>query len=386
MTQSPSKVIYYFKSPFQGHNREFTSDFVYFSLLAPCKFTLTLKCLFHRFEGERAKKSPTPWRFDPFKLFEKKHGDKFALLNWSGTDFKAEIANSPPGQVPSFNGQTEEELLRWKKKMVTLKSDNVKRLKLFQKLTDYRKTDVEQIPDLYQKPFLMGLLNLIDNGKLAAQKKEELETSCFNKVKFDFEKKNLQRRVLKYMKVLFQEKALIEYWTRVFITLIAFYSILTQIYGRFFILRERRELNKKKVLATLHAINSLRNAAISKGDKKDERCLTEAKMGLLLNVGAKKEIVFRNTRQALGQFVKLWCQSAELLSRLEIFQANKNNIRLKLEGMRNKPSYFVNTCKIMRQELSEFFDNNIKEVIVHLYEENPNKFKDKKPPQESKLM
>ena len=109
-------------------------------------------------------------------------------------------------------------------------------------------------------------------------KKKRLEEITAEKVRFDFERRNLNERMIKHLKKLLEQKEYIEYWTVEFIKMIAVVSIVSQIHYRYTYLRNIIERSKKRFAVTLFAINQVQTAVESKGPTHQIRTLAESKM------------------------------------------------------------------------------------------------------------
>lgn len=212
-------------------------------------------------------------RRDVFKDFERKHAAKFAFL--------AEEQKIKPKDWLQFRPKeplSDEEQLKWKNKYMDLKTRQDKKLRLFQKLSNFKNTDYDQIEKLDEKPFLMEILKLVNNGILAKQKKEEIEMTGMQKSRYDFEKKKLYRQIKNYFKEIFTRRKYVEMWSKEFVIMIAFVSIIQQVHARFLYLKAFRDRCRKKMVATLFAVSRVKFSMESRGPTMEDRTATESKM------------------------------------------------------------------------------------------------------------
>lgn len=227
-------------------------------------------------DQERLKKWREIDRRDVFKEFERKHGNKFSLLEPNKKKDKHR-----PSDVEELS---EAELIKWKDKYLALKEKEEKKLKLFQKIRQMKKQDIEQLQDFDHRPYLQELLvvdiyqKIVDNVQNAKIKKQELEMNVLHKSRFDLEKKKLQRQILVYLKDILSSKRMVDYWKRQFTILIAFFSILTQISNQFHLLRIRRDTNRRRLAATLFAVSKVKQSVESRGSTTVGRTTSEIKM------------------------------------------------------------------------------------------------------------
>lgn len=212
-------------------------------------------------------------RRDVFKDFERRHANKFAFLYDEQQQKSKEWLLHRPQEILS-----EPEQARWKQKYTEMKSRHDKKLRLFQKMSKYTKEDIDNIEDLDSKPFLMEILKLINNGEIAKQKKEQIELTGMAKARYEFEKKKLNKQIINYLRQIFMRRKYIDFWSREFIILVGFVSILEQVLSRFFYLKEFRDKSRKQMIATLFAVSRVKSSMESRGSTNKERTATESKM------------------------------------------------------------------------------------------------------------
>lgn len=92
-------------------------------------------------------------RRDVFKDFERRHANKFAFLDEGLKNKPRDWLNIRPTEPLSLEEQD-----HWKKKYITMKTKHERKLRLFQKLSNYKQEEIDEIEDLDSKPFLMEIL------------------------------------------------------------------------------------------------------------------------------------------------------------------------------------------------------------------------------------
>lgn len=103
------------------------------------------------------------------------------------------------------------------------------------------------------------------------EKKHQIEDSKIRQVKFDHEKKNLTRRILKHVTLIMEQKAFIEFWTKEFLVMLSLVGVVKLIHERFIYLRELRDINRQRLGITLFAFMTVKKAVDSKGGSLQER-------------------------------------------------------------------------------------------------------------------
>lgn len=120
--------------------------------------------------------------------------------------------------------------------------------------------------------------NLVNNSELVRDKKQNLEKLVAEKAKYEFEKKKLLKKIGDHLKEVLAYRRFVVWWMKEFITIIAFFSIISQLHSRFRHLRERRDLNRQRLLATLFAVSKVKHSMESRGKTTGDRTTTESKM------------------------------------------------------------------------------------------------------------